>query len=175
MAMANKTLESGAVGVFCESMAVMLDAGIQTEEATLLLTDSTNDAAFQQACQKTYAGLLERKTLAQAMEASGMFPTFAVQMVRTGEESGRLQSTLSAVARSYSEEDRMLSKLHSSVAFPVALFALVSVILAFMLAVVMPVFLNTYEQVTGGLAAGAFGIVNIALIVGWVALALAFS
>ena len=171
--MASKNLESGAVGVFCESIAVMLDAGIQTEEALGLLGDSTNDSVFQQACQKTYEGIIARKPLAQAMKDTGMFPDFAVQMVHTGETSGRLDSTLTSLARYYNEEDRLLSKLHTSVMYPVALFALMSVILIFTMAVIMPVFLNTYQEVSGGLAGGSFGFVSIALVIGWVALILA--
>ena len=171
--MAVKNLESGAVGVFCESVAVMLDAGIQTEEALGLLGDSTNDTAFSQACQRVYEGVVARKPLAEAMDAAGMFPPFAVQMVRTGEASGRLDATLTALACYYSEEDRLLSKLHTSVTYPVALFALMTVILAFTMAVIMPVFLNTYQEVAGGIAGGTFGFVQAALAIGWIALALA--
>lgn len=167
-----KTLESGAVGVFCESVAVMLGSGIQTEEALSLLADNTNDTAFQTTCREVYAGLLERKTLAKAMADTGAFPDFAVQMVHTGEESGRLDATMSSLARYYGEEDRLLTKLHSSVMYPVALFALMSVILIFTMAVIMPVFLDTYREVSGGIASGTFNFVSIALGIGWVALIL---
>ena len=171
--MAVKNLESGAVGMFCESIAVMLDAGIQTEEALGLLGDSTNDTTFSQACRSVYDGVVARKPLAEAMASTGMFPPFAVQMVRTGESSGRLDATLASLARYYSEEDRLLSKLHTSVTYPVALFALMTAILIFTMVVIMPIFLNTYREVAGGIAGGAFGFVQVALAVGGIALALA--
>lgn len=170
--MHKQTLESGAVGVFCESVAVMLESGIQTEEALSLLADNTNDSVFQSVCQQVYSGILERKTLSRAMEDTGAFPEFAIQMVHTGEESGRLDATLSSLARYYSEEDRLLSKLHSSVMYPVALFALMTIILIFTMAVIMPVFLKTYQEVAGGIASGTFNFVSIALAIGWIALIL---
>jgi type IV pilus assembly protein PilC len=170
--MGNKKLESGAVSVFCESVSVMLSAGIQTEEALSLLAENTHDATFQGACDKVYRGLIERKPLAKAMEDSQCFPRFAVDMARTGELSGRLEQTMASLSRYYNEEDRILSKLSSSVMYPVALFALMTVILAFTLAVILPIFLNTYQELAGGLGSGTYGFVNAALVIGWIALIL---
>ena len=72
--MAQNNMESGAVSVFCESIAVMLAAGIQTEDALGLLSENTNDAAFQNTCDGVYRGLIEQKPLADAMAATGAFP-----------------------------------------------------------------------------------------------------
>lgn len=171
--MAQNNMESGAVSVFCESIAVMLAAGIQTEDALGLLSENTNDASFQGTCDGVYRGLLEQKPLADAMEQTGAFPTFAIDMVRTGENSGRLESTLSSLARYYNEEDRLISKLHSSIVYPVALFALMSVILLFTLVVIIPIFLDTYQKVTGGLGTGPYSFVAASLVIGWIAFVLA--
>lgn len=170
--MARKSMESGAVSVFCESIAVMQAAGIQTEEALGLLSENTNDAAFQSTCEGVYRGLVEQKPLADAMDATGAFPAFAIDMVRTGEASGRLESTMSSLARYYNEEDRIISKLHSSIIYPVALFALMSVILLFTLVVIIPIFMATYEKVSGGLATGPYTFVGLAMIIGWIAFGL---
>ena len=154
--MARKDMESGAVSVFCESIAVMLAAGIQTEDALGLLAENTNDAAFQATCEDVYRGIIQQKPLADAMEETGRFPEYAIDMVRTGEESGRLEATLSSLATYYNEEDRLLSKLHSSIVYPVALFALMTVILLFTLLVIIPIFLDTYQRVSGGLGTGPY-------------------
>ncbi|MBQ9068857.1 MAG: type II secretion system F family protein [Eggerthellaceae bacterium] len=170
--MARNNMESGAVSVFCESVAVMLAAGIQTEEALGLLSENTNDAAFQSTCKGVYSGLIEQKTLADSMDATGVFPKFAIDMVRTGEESGRLESTMTSLARYYNEEDRLISKLHSSIVYPVALFALMSVILLFTLIVILPIFMDTYQKVAGGIATGPFTFVGVAMVIGWIAFGL---
>ena len=167
--MGRKKLESGAVSVFCESVAVMLSAGIQTEEAVGLLSENTHDQAFQTAAEHVYRGLLASKPLADAMADSDCFPAFAVDMTRTGEQSGRLEATMVSLSRYYNEEDRLLSKLHSAIMYPVALFALMTVILLFTLAVILPIFLNTYQEVAGGLGTGTYGFVTAALVIGWIA------
>lgn len=78
---------------------------------------------------------------------------------------------MASLSRYYSEEDRILSKLSSSIIYPVALFALMTVILLFTMIVILPIFLNTYQELAGGLGSGTYGFVNAALIIGWVALA----
>lgn len=170
--MARTNMESGAVSVFCESIAVMLAAGIQTEEALGLLSENSNDSAFQQTCEKVYRGLIDQKPLADAMESTGAFPTFAIDMVRTGEASGRLESTCSSLARYYNEEDRLISKLHSSIVYPVALFGLMSLILLFTLLVIIPIFIDTYTKISGGLATGPYTFVAVAMTIGWIAFGL---
>ncbi len=170
--MGKKNLESGAVSVFCESISVMLAAGIQTEEAVGLLSENTGDEVFRTTCEKVYKGLIERKTMADSMDETGSFPSFAIDMTRTGEASGRLEATMKSLSRYYSEEDRLISKLHSAVMYPVALFALMTVILLFTILVILPIFLNTYQELAGGLGTGTYAFVNASMIVGWVALAI---
>lgn len=164
-------LESGAISVFCESIAVMLSAGIQTEEAVTLLTENTHDQSFRKASEWVYRGLIKGMPLADAMHSSGYFPAFAIDMTRTGEQSGRLEATMTSLGRYYNEEDRLLSKLHSAIMYPAALFALMTVILLFTLSVILPIFLNTYQEVAGGLSTGTYGFVNAALVIGWIAFA----
>ncbi len=171
--MTRKGMESGAVSVFCESIAVMLAAGIQNEESLGLLAENTRDEAFKETCESVYRGLVAQKSLADSMEASGAFPEFAVDMVRTGEASGRLESTCASLARYYNEEDRLLSKLHSSVVYPVVLFVLMAVILLFTMLVIIPIFLDTYQRISGGLATGSYTFVIGSMVVGWAAFALA--
>ena len=49
--MAGKMLESGALSVFCGSMATMLSAGIQMDEAALMLAENRERSRFQSVCQ----------------------------------------------------------------------------------------------------------------------------
>lgn len=92
--MSKSLLESSALSAFCESTALMLSAGIQTDEAVSMLSENMEDSAFKRACDRVYVGLISGATLSQAMEASGAFPRYAVDMVGVGEASGRLEEVL---------------------------------------------------------------------------------
>ena len=169
--MATTVLESSAVSAFCESVAIMLAAGIQTDEAVGLLGENMEDGAFKRACDAVYLRLIAGEPLARALDGSGFFPRHVVDMVGVGEVSGRLEPTLRTLAVYYDEEGRLFAKMRSSIVYPAALLCVMSVILAFTVAVILPVFVNVYESLSGNLAAGSFNAVGASIGIGWAALA----
>ena len=57
--MAETLLESSAISAFCGSMASMLSAGIQMDEAVHMLSDNQSDSRFRSVCGALYATLVE--------------------------------------------------------------------------------------------------------------------
>ena len=169
--MAQKLLESGAISTFCGSIATMLAAGIQTDEAALMLAENRERSRFQEVCNTVYKNLVEGGTFAQAMRDSEGFPRYAVDMVATGERSGHLEQVMRNLEMYYDEEERLFSKLRSSVGYPAALLCIMSVILAFTVIVILPVFTDVYNNMAGSLGAGSFSSVAASSTIGWVALA----
>lgn len=170
--MTPKILKSSALSVYCESIAMMLSAGIQTDEAVFLLGENMQDSDFKRACDKVYTGLASQKTFTESMRDSGAFPRHVIDMVATGEYSGRLEGVLSSLAQYYEEEDRLFTKIKSAIVYPAALLAIMSIILLFTVSTILPIFMSVYDGLTGSLTSGSFAYVNASLIIGWVALGL---
>lgn len=168
--MAEKLLESSALSAFCGSIATMLSAGIQTEEAVLMLAENRERSRFQEVCNDMYGKLVAGAPFADAMQASGGFPDYAVKMAETGEKSGHLEQVLRNLEMYYDEEDRMFSKLRSSVSYPAALLVIMAVILAFAVLVILPVFASVYNDMAGSLAASSLVSVSASSAIGWFAL-----
>ena len=167
--MAN-TLESSALSAFCESLAMMIGAGIQTDEAVYLLSENMADGPFKRTCDAVYLQLIEGKPLAEAMTTVAAFPDYAVSMVRAGEESGRLENVLYSLATYYSEEDRLFAKVRNAVLYPAVLLAVMTVILAFTVAMILPVFMEVYSNIAGGSLTGSLAYVNLSSAIGVIAL-----
>ena len=168
--MAQKLLESAALSTFFGSMATMLSAGIQIDEATLMLSENRERSQFQDVCHKLYSKVVGGNSLAQAMAETGAFPKYAVDMVATGERSGHVEQVLRNLEVYYDEEDRLFAKLRSSVGYPAALLIIMSIILAFTVTVILPVFSDVYANMAGSLASGSFTSVGLSVTIGWVAL-----
>ena len=168
--MAKPRLDSAGISLFCESVAMMLAAGIQTDEAVGMLSEDIGDVALQSTCASAYRSLNEGKSLAQAMQESGSFPRYAVDMVRVGENAGRTEEVLRSLGVYYDEEDRLFAKIRSSVGYPAALLCVMSIILAFTVIVILPVFEDVYVSMAGSLTNGASGAVGLSVAIGWVAL-----
>ena len=168
--MREEQLESSALSAFCGSVATMLSAGIQTEEAALMLAENRAHSRFQEVCGTLYQHLVKGSTLADAMEASRGFPPYAVQMVRIGEGSGHLETVLRNLEMYYDEEDRMFTKMRTSIGRPAALLVIMAVILAFTVFVILPVFRQTYATLAGSLAASSRMSTGISTAIGIIAL-----
>lgn len=194
-------LSGGEVSSFCEGIAIMLAAGIQTDEAVHMLSENMGDTPLHRACDEVYRGLVSGHGLAASMRAAGgadgaagdpgtstdpaagtgreaadpVFPAYAVALVEIGERSGRLENVLRSLAVYYDEEERVFAKLRASIGYPAALLCVMSVILAFTVIGILPVFLGVYDELAGGLAGGSFAAVGAAVAVGWVALVLTLA
>ena len=168
--MAEKLLESSAISAFCSSIATMLAAGIQTDEAVHMLSEHREESNFKRVCDHVYAELTNGCDLASAMQATGAFPKYTLEMVRVGEESGRTERILRSLGHYYESEQRTFSKLQNSVGYPAALLCVMSIILLFTVILILPVFTSTYESMSGSLTTGSFGMVSASIVIGWVAL-----
>ena len=154
--MAQKLLESSALSTFFGSIATMISAGIQTDEATLMLSENRERSRFQDVCSHMYQKIVNGESFAAAMKSTGAFPRYAIDMVATGERSGHLEKVMRNLEIYYDEEDRMFAKMRSSVGYPAALLCIMSVILAFTVVVILPVFSDVYNNMAGSLAGGSF-------------------
>ena len=167
--MAGTLLESSAISAFCGSVAVMLSAGIQTEEAVHMLCDSREESQFKSVCEGMYQSLIGGSGLATAMKDSGAFPEYAVDLVGAGETSGRLEEVLRVLEVYYAEEDRVFAKISTSVGYPAALLCIMAVILAVTVFYILPVFMGVYQNMSGSITAGSFSGVGASVVIGWIA------
>ena len=168
--MAESLLESSALSAFCGSVSTMLAAGIQTDEAVHMLAENRSESQFKQVCADVYTQLIRGNSLANSMQSTGAFPRYAVDMVRAGEQSGRLEAALHNLDHYYDEESRLFTKLRTSVSYPAALLCIMAIILAFTVVYILPIFISVYENMTGSLTGGSFSFVNASITIGWVAL-----
>lgn len=92
--------------------------------------------------------------------------------MRVGEASGRTERVLRSLGRYYDSEGRAFAKLRNSVGYPAALLCIMSVILVFTVAVILPIFSSAYENLSGSMTSGSFNTVGASIAIGWVALAI---
>ena len=170
--MSRSKLDYLGVSAFCESMAMMVQAGISTDEAIGLLRSekASSGGVLEQALTVMKEKVDEGAGLAAAMKESGVFPDYALQMVEAGERSGRLEDILFRLARYYADQKTISEKLRNAVTYPAAMMVLIIAVLAVMLAMVLPAFTQVYDRLTGSLSASSYNYVRWAYGCCWLAL-----
>lgn len=88
----------------CRSMSILFRAGLPLPEILTLVTQGTNNTVMAEALSQVRQDMLKGEGLSRPMEKSRMFLPMMVQMVKVGEETGRLDATLISVAQSYEAE-----------------------------------------------------------------------
>ena len=93
--MSKRELDELGVSAFCESMAMMVRAGIPVEEAvSLLKSGKSGEGVLERALEQMETRIAGGGSLADAMEQTGIFPEYAVRMISVGEDTGRLENVL---------------------------------------------------------------------------------
>jgi len=88
----------------CRSISLLFRAGLPLTEIMPLVIHSSGNKVMTQALTDIQRDMLKGEGLSKPMEKNDIFLPMMVQMVKVGEETGKLDSTLLAVAQSYEAE-----------------------------------------------------------------------
>ncbi|MCC8122609.1 MAG: type II secretion system F family protein [Oscillospiraceae bacterium] len=131
---------------FCQQLSLLARAGITGEESIAMLLAETETTAKQQLYTDIHNDMLQGATLSAALQKSGAFPAYLVQMIEIGQTSGRAEQVLDALSTYYQREADTLRALRQTVAYPAGMSALIAVIVLILVARVLPVFQRVFEQ-----------------------------
>ena len=112
---------------FCRSLALLFRSGLPLPEAIVLTAQASKNSVLVRALTDVQQGMLRGEGLAGPMRKNYVFLPLVVEMAQVGEETGRLDTTLSTVADSLEvESDRrtqtMLSMIEPVMTIVLGLF-----------------------------------------------------
>ena len=156
-----KQLSLLGISAFCESMASMLDAGIDiTEAASLLKQNGKKNGALNEGIDLIEKSLSEGSSLRDAMDASGMFPQYALDMVEAGEATGKTEDVLKRLSDYYARQYSLSEKIKATIVYPLAMIVLIIIVLFLMLKMVLPAFADVYQTLTGSLRQSSYAYID---------------
>ena len=150
-----KELSAAELEEFFQQLTLFFKSGIPTWEGLALLgeeTGSRNSELFRVLSAKVADG----SSLSAALLQSGRFPAYAVDMVRMGERTGRMQEIAEALHAYYQGRDTLARELRTSVVYPLSMTGMVLVVIFVLTVAVMPVFEQVFKQL--GLAMNTFSL-----------------
>ncbi len=89
---------------FCRSMALLFNSGLPLPEIMLLASRSSGNKVMSEALMEVHADMVKGEGLSGPMAKNSLFLPMMVQMVKVGEETGSLDTTLIAVSNSFETE-----------------------------------------------------------------------
>src|SRR5262249_10352141 len=93
-----------AVERFCRVLAALVESGVPLPDAVQVSAESTNNRVFQSKLKVVREAMMRGEGLARPIQATGIFPPAARQMIRVGEATGSLDEQLEGTALFYERE-----------------------------------------------------------------------
>lgn len=141
-----KKLSADVLAMFCSQTAMLLNGGIPLFEGIDMLYDEIDDGNVRKVLKSVSEKVKEGCSLGNALEESGAFPTYMVQMIEVGEQTGKLEDILNSLSKYYEREFSVEIATKSTVTYPLTLFGMMIVILLVLVLKIMPIFSGVFEE-----------------------------
>lgn len=140
------------ISIFSRQFATMINSGLSLLRALHILADQTENPALQRVILQVSQDVEKGASLSDAIALHPkVFDRLYVAMVRAGETGGVLDSVLMQLAVTIEKQVELRAKIKSAMTYPIAVMALVLMILAGMLVFVVPMFEQMYSELGGTL------------------------
>ena len=147
-----KKVKLKELSVFSRQFATMINSGLPILRALAILADQTNNKELARVLGECRLDIEQGSSLSAAIQKHPkVFNNLFVSMVKSGETGGSLDSVLLRLADMIENEVKLRGKIKSAMTYPIAVVALVSLILSGMLLFVVPQFKSIYSQLGGSL------------------------
>ena len=152
-----KKLTSEELYAFSDEMGMMISSGVSSIQAITRMLDESEGGEEKELLTEMEQVVAESGSLSKAIDQSGVFPDYFVEMAKMGETTGKMDTVLKNLAAHYSREMAISSAIRSAVTYPLMMVAMMLVIIIVLVTEIMPVFNRVFKQLGGtmdGLSAG---------------------
>lgn len=143
--MTGKPLNRQELSNFCEQFAMILQSGLSPDEGLFILLEDADEHT-----RKTFEPILthleENGSLSSALEESRLFPQEMLAYVKAGEETGTADRIFKMLSTHYQEQHQIFSYIKSAVSYPLLMLGMMIIVIGLLLANVLPVFQQVFEQ-----------------------------
>ena len=127
------------IAVLTRQIGTLLHAGIPLAETLGALSEQSDNKKLEQILAGIRQKVNEGTALAEAMAAHPtLFPDLYINMVRSGEAAGNLDSVLLRLADFLDSQQALRSKVSGALTYPIIMMVLGSIVMGVLLIVVVP-------------------------------------
>ncbi|MFZ1721324.1 MAG: type II secretion system F family protein [Microgenomates group bacterium] len=126
---------------FTRTLSLLLGAGISLLQALQIVTDGVDNIIYREALQKATDQVEKGVSLSQALSHyDDIFPPILHQMIKVGEETGKLDSVLKKLSEYFESETEHAVKNMTTAIEPIIMVVLGIGVGAMVIAIIMPIY-----------------------------------
>lgn len=133
---------------FIQHLAVMVKAGIPIDQALTTLAEQTENKRFKKILSAISEKVQSGEPLSVALAAHPkIFNELFVNVIRSGEQSGKLENVLGQLYTQLKKEHDLISKVKGALTYPAVIVAAMLVIGVLMIIFVLPKIISLFEDI----------------------------
>lgn len=142
-----RKLKANELSELCRELASLLGSGVSVVRSFTIISGRDIEPKLKKAYTNITTQIKRGVPLSDAMEMQGrMFPEMLINMIRAGEESGRIDQTFDKMAAHYEKEYRLNGAVKSAMTYPIILLVLIVVVMMALFTFVLPTFFELFED-----------------------------
>ncbi|MFC4356007.1 type II secretion system F family protein [Chryseomicrobium palamuruense] len=133
--------------IYTRQFATLIRAGVSIVESTRILADQTKSKPLKKALNNVEEDVRSGLTFSDAAaKYPNVFPAVFVNMIRAGEATGNLDTSLDRLAMSLEKQYAIKKKVQSTLTYPVILLILTFGVAGFLMLTVVPQFVDMFND-----------------------------
>lgn len=124
----------------CSTLATMLSAGLPLVQAAGITANVASNLLISEDIRSAVTGVLEGKRLGDGLRKSPWIPNLLKEMIAVGEETGKLEDTLTVVNEYYTQEVTNAVQNALGILEPCIILVLAGLVVFILLSVYLPLF-----------------------------------
>lgn len=141
-----KILSNEEIASFCNQAAMLFQAGIPPVEAVSIMLSDAKTSDARELLNSILAVCRKGKPFYQALQGTGVFPDYVINMLVLGEESGNLDICMQSLANYYEKEQNISDSLKGAISYPLVMIAMMMIVIFVLISKVMPIFQQVFAE-----------------------------
>lgn len=135
--------------IITRQLATMVSSGLVLSEAVDILEEQQTNKTLKKVLSEVSSDIKGGLTLAQALgKYPNIFPHLYVNLVKSGEASGKLDSVLLQMADGLEKDREFKAKIKGALIYPAVVLTMMIVVIFIMMVFVIPKLVSLYSQST---------------------------
>jgi type IV pilus assembly protein PilC len=122
------------------TLGTMVKSGVSMLESLKLTSEVSGNVYYQEAWTNVIEQVTEGRRICDAIEGNSLFPSTLIQMISSGEETGKLDEVLEKVSTYYDRDLELSIKTTTSLIEPVMIVMMGFVVGGIAMALLLPIF-----------------------------------
>lgn len=130
---------TGAIVQFCSTLGMLLEGGVNLSQALDIVCSIVDNRVLKNALQEAREKIIKEGKIAEYLKQTGIFPPMATYLIRTGEESGTLDSMLVGVGKTYEDELSELADTLTTLLNPIMSIVTALIVGSIVISIALPI------------------------------------